>query len=350
MALDKRRVLFVGGIPSSMTVDTIREHFSQYDKIVSVRIMKDHHSMAAKGYAYVTVSDHAVIPLILGKPQVIAGRTVDVQVASRRGEKKQWKDEQKKRKVFVTNIPSHIDNDSLQGFFSQFGEVRNAYVIRDFVTKASLNYGFVEFHDPTSWETVMAAEHVNLDGAELVCLPFQGKTSDSKHLAPTQERPKCSGWDHPHDGYQGFNEIGPKQQNYWRSEKEDPKSTYKVTYDSNEGHFSHHRQTQCKKRGKYEFIGMSSRICQDESNYRFRIKLENRPGTSGSYFSTFTSRYRTFEGPSGRFALKPSSPTPRATCFTSSTQQSTPQSGTNTSLLTAGARPESPTDRRAHVR
>jgi RNA recognition motif-containing protein len=293
MTFDKRRVLFVGGIPASMTADVIRDHFIQYGPVVSVRIMKDRLTKTPKGYAYVTVADHRAVPLILSQPHLIAGRAVDVQVASRRGEKREWKEDQKKRKLFVSNIPSHVDNQDLGIFFSRFGEVRNAYVIRDFVSKASLNYGYVEFFDSEAMQQVFLAGNILLDGAELICLPFQGRVQETKHLAPPYYRTRPY-----YDEYcpEPLSETYHGQQNPWDyQEKMGTKTTKNNTLQSLASLCPGSGQHRYRKK-KYEFIGVSCHLNQDESNYKFRIKLENKSDSLEGYFRAFMSLYGTSSG------------------------------------------------------
>lgn len=192
MTADKRRVVYVGGIPSSMTEDVIKEHFSKYDNIVNVRIMKYRKTRGSKGYAFVTVTDHLKIPLILDEQQVIAGRTVDVQVASRRGEKEKWKEEQTRKRLFVSNLPNKVSNYELCVYFSSFGEVRNAYVIKDFATKNSLNYGYVEFAKAGIIDTLINSVNLKLEGSNLICMSYQGKNQDKKASLQQQLTQKSS--------------------------------------------------------------------------------------------------------------------------------------------------------------
>lgn len=291
MVVDKRRVLFIGGIPSSMTEEVIRDHFSQYDTIVNVRIMKDRKTKGSKGYAFVTVSDHLKIPTILATPQVIAGRTVDVQVASRRGEKEKWKEEQRKRKLFISNIPSHIDNESLQNFFSKFGEVRNAFVIRDFATKASLNYGYVEFVDANILDRVFSTKELELDGADLICMPYQGKPQDKKMLEP---KSKGKHTDSEESGvFDAYNQGGLPL----AARSHQPYRMSKLVSNSTQVLQSDGRRHSASANPKYLYIELSSRLNEAESNYGFNLKGETTVRVSNSYSRAFVSAYSTFGDP-----------------------------------------------------
>jgi len=46
-------------------------------------------------------------------------------------------------KLFVGGIPYDTNDESLRDFFLEFGEIKEAVVIRDRVTSQSKGYGFV---------------------------------------------------------------------------------------------------------------------------------------------------------------------------------------------------------------
>lgn len=60
-------------------------------------------------------------------------------------------------KLFVGGLPYHTTDETLRAYFQQFGEIEEAVVIHDRVTRKSKGYGFVS----------------HLDGDELImCLTF----------------------------------------------------------------------------------------------------------------------------------------------------------------------------------
>lgn len=176
MVYEKRRILFVGGIPALLSEQSIFDYFSKFGQVIKVRVMKEKKTKEPKGYAYVTMADYRIVDKILDLSHVIENRKVDCQLASRKGEKKIWKDEQKKRRVFVTNLPSDIDGDRLQQLFASFGPIRNSYVISDYETRESKGYGYVEFLDPQDVIKVLIAFQSNLeDPNQIHCLPYLGR-------------------------------------------------------------------------------------------------------------------------------------------------------------------------------
>lgn len=297
MVIDKRRVLFVGGIPSSMTEDVIRDHFSRYDLIVNVRIMKDRKTRGSKGYAFVTLTDHLKIPAILDEPQIIDGRTVDVQVASRRGEKEKWKEEQKKKRLFVSNLPSHIGNEYLLAYFSNFGEVRNAYVIRDFVTKHSLNYGYVEFVEAGITDSLINSEDLSLDGSQLVCMPYQGRNQEKK--LTQQSIPRADSKLSSKKPSEARETLISEQQEKSTSVKPTQKQLFTTKKDSESAREEvlPISRSLGVANSKYEYLEKCILLNQDESNYSFKLKKDSLNSGSNSYLSPLLRGTSTFNDP-----------------------------------------------------
>ncbi len=146
-----------------MTEESIQRHFEQFGPVLRTKIMKDKKSKAAKGYAFVTMASHQHLAKIAVLDHLIEGRKVDCQVASKKGEKKKWQDELKKRRVFVT------------GFF----------VIHDFVTKSSKGYGYVEFTDQADALKALNSE-VILKGKKIICQPYVGRHEPKRSSHPDE--------------------------------------------------------------------------------------------------------------------------------------------------------------------
>lgn len=179
MDINKKRILFVGGLPATMSEETLEKHFSGYGQVSKVKIMRDKKTKVPKCYAFVTMSNPDLLPVIVSDSQIIEGRRLDCQIASRKGEKKDWKEDQKKRRIFVTNLSDEHTSEQLHECFSQFGELRTAYVIYDYFTKLSKNYGYVEFKDQEAANKALNSE-VFLKGSHVLCVPFMGKHDKRK--------------------------------------------------------------------------------------------------------------------------------------------------------------------------
>lgn len=86
------------------------------------------------------------------------------------------------RKMFIGGLSAITTEDSLRAFFSQFGEVVDAIVMRDPATKRSRGFGFISFSDISAVDKAMdknARPHI-----------IDGKTVDSKRALPRPESGK----------------------------------------------------------------------------------------------------------------------------------------------------------------
>ncbi|KHJ99864.1 hypothetical protein OESDEN_00138 [Oesophagostomum dentatum] len=81
------------------------------------------------------------------------------------------------RKMFIGGLSHETNDDALRAYFSQWGHVVDAIVIRDPTTKQSRGFGFVTFATLASLEAAMADRpHV-----------IAGKTVDSKRAIPREQ-------------------------------------------------------------------------------------------------------------------------------------------------------------------
>ena len=65
----------------------------------------------------------------------------------------------KSNKVYVANIPSHIDSKALRVYFSCYGKVSEAVVIGNSRIERERNYGFVTFTQKTFVDHVLSVHH-----------------------------------------------------------------------------------------------------------------------------------------------------------------------------------------------
>ncbi|MBP9747625.1 RNA-binding protein [Patescibacteria group bacterium] len=75
--------LFVGGIPYRMTVDELREVFSQAGEVVDVFIPMDRMTGRPRGFAFVTMADQegADKSITMFHDQEVGGRRIAVNIA-----------------------------------------------------------------------------------------------------------------------------------------------------------------------------------------------------------------------------------------------------------------------------
>jgi len=77
--------LFIGGLPPTVTSDTMREFFGQHGKVVDSTVMVDRETGRSKGFGFITFEDTNVEPILgFGKLE-IDGKLIDVKLAQPRG-------------------------------------------------------------------------------------------------------------------------------------------------------------------------------------------------------------------------------------------------------------------------
>ncbi len=70
--------------------------------------------------------------------------------------------------IFVSNLSFNIEDDDLEGFFTDFGKVESARVIRDKATNRSRGFGFVEMPDrEQALQAIAALDGGIADGREV---------------------------------------------------------------------------------------------------------------------------------------------------------------------------------------
>ncbi|KAG6518675.1 hypothetical protein ZIOFF_022155 [Zingiber officinale] len=79
----KTKKIFVGGIPTSLTEDELKEHFSSYGEVVERQIMFDHATGRSRGFGFVTFKDEESVDKIIskGKMHDFDGKQVEIKRA-----------------------------------------------------------------------------------------------------------------------------------------------------------------------------------------------------------------------------------------------------------------------------
>ncbi|KAL4194592.1 hypothetical protein AMTRI_Chr05g69390 [Amborella trichopoda] len=82
----RTKKIFVGGIPTSLTDDELKEYFSSYGEVVDHQIMLDHGTGRSRGFAFVTFKNDETVDEIISKGKVheIGGKKVEIKKAEPR--------------------------------------------------------------------------------------------------------------------------------------------------------------------------------------------------------------------------------------------------------------------------
>ncbi|KAJ9153970.1 hypothetical protein P3X46_027352 [Hevea brasiliensis] len=114
----KTKKIFVGGIPSSVTEDELKNFFSKYGKVVEHQIIRDHETNRSRGFGFIIFDSEEIVDEMLSEGNMIdvAGTQVEIKKA-----------EPKKASnpppapAYGSNSRGRTYNDSFGGFGGSYG-------------------------------------------------------------------------------------------------------------------------------------------------------------------------------------------------------------------------------------
>jgi len=135
--------LFIGGISPFTTADVLKYHFSRYGKVVDCVVMQK--NGRPRGFGFVTFQESDAADEVMLEPQMLDGRIVDVKRAVPEQYQSLVHGFSMEAKLFVGGLSQNVTSESLAKYFSKFGQVADAVVMRDKATTRSRGFGFVRF-------------------------------------------------------------------------------------------------------------------------------------------------------------------------------------------------------------
>jgi RNA recognition motif-containing protein len=184
---EQRVTLFVGGLAFCVTEKQLEGYFSQFSPVFKVILLRDRTTGISKGYAFVTIQDGPGAQQITTQKNMIAGRRVECENASKKCEKVYSNQERKRRKLYVSRIPPKLSDQQLESFFSKFGKLRNCYIIKDMNSNTNKPFGYVEFETSDSAEMVLSMRgELKINGWKIAVHNFKDKMEQKEKKAPDQ--------------------------------------------------------------------------------------------------------------------------------------------------------------------
>lgn len=180
----EKRTLFLGGLKPCITKEHIWEYFGAYSDVVNVSIKRNPKTGCNKGFAFVNFQDSLVIDKILQETHFLEGRKVECKLSLGSDYNRREQEAASMCKLFVKKLKKTINDAKLNSYFSQFGELKNAYVIYDPENKRSRGYGIIQFANPESADAIMAMNQKHyLDDKEMFLSRFN--SADPKKNKPS---------------------------------------------------------------------------------------------------------------------------------------------------------------------
>ena len=175
------------------------EYFGQFGTVLSVQQMIWDDSGKKRGYGYVEFSDDdAVDKIVLVRTHIINGRELEAKKCLTKQQMKEMEninsgypgsstslsrgaesrglkrpreavDPEAKimRKLFVGNLDLNVDEETLETYFSQFGEIENVTIHKFQDTGKSRGFGFVTFTSSLGVDSVQSSRPHELAGQKV---------------------------------------------------------------------------------------------------------------------------------------------------------------------------------------
>lgn len=145
-----RKKLFVSRLKKEWSERTLVHYFSRFGAINSCRLIKDPDDIS-KGYAILNLAHQSTADLILETTHVV--KKSKIKLESFRDE--QWT--YRNRTAYISQIPSWMEDEKLERFFSKFGEVK------EFVRQTS-DKGHVTYASTNATKRATKLKNVKIEG------------------------------------------------------------------------------------------------------------------------------------------------------------------------------------------
>lgn len=316
--------IFVGGLMNSTTNSELYAYFSQFGSIVSCEAqMWKNNPAKCRGFAVLTTGDHQTYSAIMECHHVLGGRHVECKpLVKDRSQLSSYCKEELDKKLYISSISKKVTDEQLGAYFSQFGEVKIAYIVRHHKDNKPKGFGFVSFATKEGKAAALTHACHMLLGKQVFCTEYSTKadlkkgskvnnypdqeeyyqTSENYSDQETQENLYCQqeegGFSTEGDAeYENYYSDQNSQDQYNQGWEQGCQSTEYNTYpDFNSHYYPQEYQVWEEEQPGYEvssevskqplyytpFQG-SDRLAQKFARYRYNRQAYHYPVLSGCY-------------------------------------------------------------------
>lgn len=152
--------IFVGGLAADVTEDQLLDYFSYFGSVSKCKAKKwKNDKSKCKGFAIVVADNQETYDSILESSHSLNGRTIECKRAiTNKNELIKHNQMVVSQKIFVTGLSPQTTDQDLKNFFSRFGEVKMAYVVKNNSTHKKSRIGFVSFAKKEQKDKVLSSK------------------------------------------------------------------------------------------------------------------------------------------------------------------------------------------------
>ncbi|VDK56171.1 unnamed protein product [Anisakis simplex] len=164
MEPEQFRKVFVGGLSSDTTDDSLREFYSKWGELLDCIVMKDPTTKRTRGFGFIVYKKQSMVDdAMANRPHVIDGKTVDPKRAVPRDQSLRTEANVSSKRLYVSGIREEHTEEMLHDHFSQYGNITKVEIITDKNTGKPRGFAFISFddHDPVDKCVLIKNHHIN---------------------------------------------------------------------------------------------------------------------------------------------------------------------------------------------
>lgn len=178
--------IFIGGLHPRVTNALLLEILEEEAPIVCLKIISDPKTGISKGFAFFKVKTEEIANIFTSRDFIVMGRTLQCRINTKS------KPPSPRNRIFLGGLPNQTNDLFLKQFFSKFGKVRSAYVIRNPDTKRSKGFGFVDFLEDEAVEKTLQFGQITMFTKIITVKRYRVPEKISSQARENKEI-KCSG-------------------------------------------------------------------------------------------------------------------------------------------------------------
>ncbi|XP_027059470.1 RNA-binding protein Musashi homolog 2-like [Pocillopora damicornis] len=169
--------IFVGGLSTETTKESLQEYFSDFGEVTDCIVMRDTATKRSRGFGFVTFQDPASVDSVCQKAEhILDNKKVDPKRAVPRGPGQQEMISTQspggqsrdagnnENKIFVGGLSSNTTEDDLRRFFSAIGKVVHVKLMYDKENSRMRGFGFVTFESSEAVEEACRIHYHDING------------------------------------------------------------------------------------------------------------------------------------------------------------------------------------------
>lgn len=182
IAQENELSIFVGGLINTTTNKDLFRYFSQFGPIASCKAqMWKNNPAKCRGFAVLTAGDSETYENIMSRQHFLGGRYIECKpLVKDKSRLSSYCKEELDKRIYVSGLSKKVSDELLKEYFSNFGEVNIAYIVRHHKDQKPKGFGFVSFTTREGRENALAHQSHFILEKQVFCTEYSTKADLKK--------------------------------------------------------------------------------------------------------------------------------------------------------------------------